>query len=174
MDKSVSFLISDIPGFTPQISRLISMMNYTRYTTLSEVKGLGIEQLDFLHDSQSNSIGALLLHIAAVEIWYQADTFMSRELNAEEMLEWGAALDLGDQARREIRGNDLDYYVSRLEQARKQTLSELERQEDKWLEQQTPFWAGQPANNYFKWFHVMEDELSHRGQIRWLRKRTGK
>lgn len=174
MDKSVSFLISDIPGFTPQISYLVSMMNYTRYTTLSAVDGLGIEQLDYLHDPQSNSIGALLLHLAAVEIWYQADTFMARELNVDEMSEWGAALDLGDQARREIKGHDLDYYLSRLERVRTQTLEELGRREDKWLEKQTPFWADQPANNYFKWFHVMEDELSHRGQIRWLRKRAGK
>lgn len=174
MDKSVSFLISDIPGFTPQISRLVSMMNYTRYTTLSAVDGLGIEQLDYLHDAQSNSIGALLLHLAAVEVWYQADTFMCRELNAEEMSKWGAALDLGDQARCEIRGHNLDYYLNILERIRVQTLAELGRQEDKWLDEQTPFWADQPANNYFKWFHVMEDELSHRGQIRWMRKRAGK
>jgi hypothetical protein len=28
-----------------------------------------------------------------------------------------------------------------------------------------------PANNHFKWFHVFEDEINHRGQIRWLRAR---
>ena len=43
---------------------------------------------------------------------------------------------------------------------------------DAWLDAQTPFWGGKPANNYFKWFHVFEDELNHRGQIRWLRKRA--
>ena len=37
--------------------------------------------------------------------------------------------------------------------------------------EETPFWGGQPANNYFKWFHVFEDEINHRGQIRWLCKR---
>ncbi len=108
------FLIGDVPGFTPQIGRLVSMMNYARHTTLSDVDGMTVEQLDYLHDSESNSIGALLLHLAAVDVWYQAATFESRDLGAEEMREWGAGLDLGAKARREIRGHDLDYYRTTL------------------------------------------------------------
>jgi len=88
------------------------------------------------------------------------------------MWEWGAGLDLGATARREIRGHDLNYYRSRLEEVRAKTLAELGRRDDAWLERQSPFWEGLPANNYFKWFHVFEDELNHRGQIRWLRKRA--
>ncbi len=64
------------------------------------------------------------------------------------------------------------YYVGRLERVRAKTLAELSRREDGWLEEQTPFWGGKRADNYFKWFHVFEDELNHRGQIRWLRKRA--
>ena len=173
MNKRNLFLIGDVPSFTAQIGRLVCMMNYTRYTTLSEVEGLNIEQLDYLHDPQSNSIGALLFHIAAVETWYQAETFFGRELDTEEMREWGVALDLGEAARREIRGHELSFYLSRLEEVRAKTLAEFGRREDEWLKEQT-LWGGQEANNYFKWFHVCEDELSHRGQIRWLRKRAGK
>lgn len=66
------YLITDIQGYTPQIGRLVSMMNYVRWTTLNEVEDLNVER----------------------------------------------------------------------------------------------------ANNYFKWFHVFEDELNHRGQIRWLRIRA--
>ena len=150
------------------------MMTYARYTTLSDVEGLGVAELDYIHDAQSNSIGALLLHIASVETWYFAATFESRDLNAEEMREWGPALDLGEPARRSIRGHDLDFYRSRLDGVRRKTLSELTRRDDRWLDEETPFWEGQPANNYFKWFHVFEDELNHRGQIRWLRRRAGK
>jgi uncharacterized damage-inducible protein DinB len=166
------YLIDDVPGFTPQIGRLVSMMTYVRHTTLSDAAGLTVEQLDYLHDGESNSIGALLSHIAAVETWYQAATFSGRELGAEEMREWGAALDLGPSARREIQSHDLDFYIGRLERVRATTLEELSRRDDEWLEQQATFWRGEPANNYFKWFHVFEDELNHRGQIRWLRKRA--
>jgi uncharacterized damage-inducible protein DinB len=164
------YLIGDIPGFTPQIGRLVSMMNYARYTTLSAVAGLGVDELDYLYDPQSNSIGALLTHIAAAEAGYQAATFYARDLNEEERHEWGAALDLGERARREIRGHELDYYLSRLEQVRAKTLTELGRRDDQWLEEETSFGSGQRVNNYFKWFHVLGHELNHRGQIRWLRR----
>jgi len=172
MDERRLFLIDDLPGFTPQIGRLVSMMNYARHTTLSAVDGLGPRHLDYLHDPHSNSIGALLSHVASVEVAYQAVTFHCRDLNEEETREWGAALDLGERARLEIRGHDLDYYLARLRRVREATLNELGRRSDAWLEERTPFWSGLPANNHFKWFHVVEDELSHRGQIRWLRKRA--
>lgn len=174
MDDKNLFLIGDIPGFTPQIGRLVSMMNYARYTTLSAVAGLEVDELDYLHDPQSNSIGTLLSHIAAAEVGYQATTFYARDLNEEERDEWGAAIDLGERARREIRGHELEYYLSRLEQVRAKTLAELGRREDQWLEEQASFGSGQRVNNYFKWFHVFGHELNHRGQIRWLRRHATK
>ena len=172
MNQQTLFLIGDLPGFTPQIARLVSMMKYARSTTLKAVAGSSVDELDYLHDPESNSIGALLLHIAAAEVGYQAATFYARDLNEEERHEWGAALDLGERAEREISGHELDYYVSRLEQVRAKTLDELARREDEWLEEQTSFGGGQKVNNYFKWFHVFGHEINHRGQIRWLRSRA--
>jgi uncharacterized damage-inducible protein DinB len=172
MNESGLYLIGEIQGFTPQIGRLVSMMNYARYTTLSAVADLRVDDLDYLHDPQSNSIGALLSHIAAAEVGYQAATFYARDLNEKERHEWGAALDLGERARREIGGHELDYYASRLEQVREKTLDELARRQDEWLEEQTSFGNGQNVNNYFKWFHVFGHEINHRGQIRWLRSRA--
>ena len=67
MNNEGLFLIGDLPVFTPEIGRLVSMMNYVRSTTLSAVEGLGAGELDHLHDPLSNSIGALLSHIAATE-----------------------------------------------------------------------------------------------------------
>ena len=166
------FVIDAVHGFTPQIGRLVSMMNYVRSTTLSAVAGLGVDELDYLHDSESNSIAALLSHIAATEVGYQAATFHARDLNEQEKDEWGAAIDLGERGRREITGQTLDYFLSRLEHIRANTLEELGRRDDQWLEEQTPFGNGQRVNNYFKWFHVFGHELNHRGQIQWLRTRA--
>jgi uncharacterized damage-inducible protein DinB len=166
------WLIAETPGFAPQIGRLVSMMNYVRSTTLSDVAGLGVGELDYLHDSQSNSIGALLSHIAAAEVGYQVATFLGRGLDEEEKQEWGAALDLGENARREVRGHELEYYVSRLERVREKTLRELGRRTDQWLEEATSTGSGREVNNYFKWFHVFGHEINHRGQIRWLRTRA--
>ena len=170
--SSALFLIADLDGFTPQIGRLVSMMNFVRSTTVSAVAGLGVDELDYLHDAQSNSIGALLLHIAAAEAGYQAATFDDRILNDEEKREWGAAIDLSDKARSDIKGNDLNYYLGRLEQVRARTLAELGRRDDRWLEARTTMSSGQQVNNYFKWFHVVSHEVNHRGQIRWLRTRA--
>ena len=166
------YLISDVDGYTPHIGRLVSMLNYVRHTTLEAVTGLETGQLDYMPDAQSNSIGALLSHIAAAEVGYQAATFHERELSAQEKDEWGAVLPLGDRSRQEIRGHDLAYYLTRLEQVRAATLLELGGRDDVWLEAETRFGNGQRINNYFKWFHVLGHEINHRGQIRWLRGRA--
>ena len=166
------YLVGDVEGFTPQIGRLVSMLNYVRHTTLEAAAGLTPNQLDYMPDAQSNSIGALLSHIAAAEVGYQAATFHGRELSAQEKDEWGAVLPLGDRSRQEIRGHDLVYYLTRLEQVRAVTLLELGRLDDTWLEAETTFRNGQRINNYFKWFHILGHEINHRGLIRWLRGRA--
>ena len=171
VDKRKIYTITDVEGFTPQIGRLVSMMNYVRHTTLMEVHGLTTTQLDYLLDQESNSIGALLSHITAVEVAYQVATFEGRDLNEEELNEWGVSLKLGQRARRLIRGRSLDHYLKSLEEVRARTLAGLAARDDDWLYEETPFWDRLPANNYFKWFHVFEDELNHRGQIRLISKR---
>jgi uncharacterized damage-inducible protein DinB len=165
-----SFLIEDVPGFTPQIGRLVGMMKYVRATTLQAVRGMTPAQLDYVQDDKSNSIGALLAHIAAVEFAYQVITFEGRDLNDRDNAQWGAALDLGEAARREINGRPLEHYMRVLEEVREQTFGEFAKRNDSWLYEQAK-WGSGVANYYFMWFHVFEDELSHRGQIRWLRKR---
>jgi uncharacterized damage-inducible protein DinB len=172
MDKKDLYLIGDISGFTPQIARLVSMMNYVRLTTLSAVEGLAVNELDYLNDPESNSIGSLLLHIAAAEVGYQAATFDNRELNDQEKHEWGTVLALGEKTRQEIIGYDLDHYLKKLGKVRAKTLAELAIRDDKWLDEQTLFGSDNRVNNYFKWFHVFTHEVNHRGQIRLLRRQV--
>lgn len=164
-------LIKDIPGYSPQISRLVSMMNYARFTTLEAVKDLTQAELDFLLDGQSNSIGALLLHFAAVEYAYQVSTFEKRDLNEEELLIWGPALELGKVGQEQIKGHELEYYLHQLDQVRNRTLEFFKSVNDDWLDTEEDFWYEKKANYYFMWFHVFEDELNHRGQIRLIRNR---
>jgi uncharacterized damage-inducible protein DinB len=164
------YLIRDIEGFTPEISRLISMMTWARATTLQSVRDLSVEQLDYLLDEQSNSIGAILLHAAAVEVAYQVTTFDNRVLSDQEKEQWGAALDLGGRGRIEIKGRPLSDYIAILNDVRQNTLNALKERHDEWLLEETPWWGDRPANNYFKWVHVFEDEINHRGQIRIIKK----
>ncbi len=164
------FLIADRPGFTPQIARLTVMMNYARQTTLQMLDGLTVDDLDFLTDPTANTIGMLLEHFCAVEIGYGGMTFENRE-DWDEVLgeRWAAGSNLGAQGRETIRGHDLEYYLENLRTVRAKTFAEFARRDDTWLEEPIPFW-GETGNRYFAWFHVFEDEINHRGQIRLIHK----
>lgn len=176
MNQHQPFIINQIEGMTPLLSHVFKMMEYARTTTIQAVKNISIEQLDHFHDEKSNSIGMLLNHIAAVEVWYQAFTFENRDwfMNEEEAAEWGAALELNDKAKQTIRENPVEYYIEKLHSVRQKTVEEFKKRDDAWLMEEKPFWNDLPANHYFMWFHVFEDEINHRGQIRWLRKRVPK
>jgi uncharacterized damage-inducible protein DinB len=163
------YRILPLPGYTPTIGRLVAMLSYARQTTLKAVEGLTREQLDRLHDERSNSIGALLAHMAAAERGYQLVTFEEREPTAAENDAWSAALKLGDKGRREIRGHELQFYLDELRRTREATLAALAERDDAWLE--APLRIAPNLNAHWAWFHVAEDEINHRGQIRWLRAR---
>ena len=145
------------------------MLAYSRNTTIAAVQGLTSAQLDHLHDAQSNSIGALLAHITAVERSYQVLTFEDRALSDDEEAQWSAALRLGAEGRRALRGRSLDDYLDELGAVRQHTLERLAARDDEWLERTVS--AAPRINVHWAWFHVLEDEINHRGQIRWLRAR---
>ena len=164
-----SMCITPLPGFTPTIGRLVGMLTYARETQLHAVKGLSRADLDHLHDAKSNSIGALLAHAAAVERFYQILTFEERKPSERDEAPMLAALDLGESGRRELHGRDLREYVADLARVREGTVAAFAERDDDWLER--PLRANPSMNAHWAWFHVAEDEISHRGQIRWLRAR---
>lgn len=166
-------IIGPKEGFSPQIGTLVSMMNWMRTTVLHSVTNMKKEDLDYLHDAKSNTIGAMLLHLAATEVFYQANTFEGRQdYNDKENATWGAAMTLGDEGRKKIKGNNLDYYLAVLKETREKTIAGFKKRDDKWLMAIDPaFFGNQPTNNYCKWFHVCEHESNHNGQIKWIRSR---
>lgn len=161
--------IEPITGYSPTIGRLVGMLTYVRSTTLAAVEGLTLSELDHLHDAESNSIGALLAHVAAVERAYQVQTFEERPLSAEEDELWSTALELGTNGRRLLRGHPLEHYLKELKTVRRATLEGLAARDDAWLERSVV--PAPRINAHWAWFHVAEDETNHRGQIRWLRRR---
>jgi uncharacterized damage-inducible protein DinB len=164
-------IIGPKEGYSPQIGTLVSMMNWMRGTVLYSVKGMKQEELDYLHDPKSNTIGALLLHLAATDTFYQGNTFEGLT-DFKDKATWSIPMALGDEGRKNIKGHDLDYYLNILTETREKTLAELRKRDDKWLMTVDPkFFGGQPTNNYCKWFHVVEHESNHNGQIKWIKGR---
>ncbi|HLY69165.1 MAG TPA: DinB family protein [Puia sp.] len=172
MDESL-YMIGPREGYTPYIGSLVSMMNYNRSTIINLTKGMTMEQLDHLQDAQSNTVGALLMHLASVDKIYYVLTIDKRaDFNEEEKKMWGDGMELGDKGRQNIKGKELSYYVDLLTTTREQTLKAFKTKDDAWLlAEDDTFSKGNKFNNYWKWFHVCEHESHHRGQISWLKKR---
>jgi len=167
-------IIGPKKGYSPQIGTLVSMMTWMRRVLLSSVKGMSQKDLDYLFDNNSNTIGSLLMHLAATDRIYQVNTFEGnnlKELPASYKEKWGIAMELGEPARKAIKGHDLDYYLNLLGETREQTLAEFRKHDDNWLLAVDKEWGWGPTNNYCKWFHVCEHESNHNGQIKFLKKR---
>jgi len=164
------------PGYSPQIGTFVSQLTWMREANgvLNATKGLTQTDLDSLFDKNANPIGALMLHLAATETYYQMNTFDGMKWDSwsdEIKKKWDAAMNLGDAGRREIKGHDRDYYVNVLHQVREKTLAEFRKKDDAWFLAADKSWPWGPTNNLCKWFHVCEHEAHHTGQIAMLRKR---
>lgn len=168
-----AWIVGPQPGFTPEIGTLTSMLDFTRSQVLHNVKGLSQGDLDFLLDTKANTIGSMLLHLAATETYYQMNTFDGMKWDSwpsEVRKKWDVPMNLGEPARKAIKGNSLDYYLDALHQVREKSLAEFRKRDDKWLltvVTEEDF----KANNYAKWFHVAEHESNHDGQIKFLKRR---
>ena len=166
-----TWIIGPKPGFSPEIGTLVSMMAFTRMQVLHNTKGMSVADLDFLIDGKANTIGALMLHLAATDAYYHLNSFQGiawGKFPDAAKQKWDVPMNLGEPARKAIKGNNLDYYVNALNETRKKTLAELKKRDDKWL---TAVDTEAGMNNYGKWFHVAEHESNHDGQIKFLKSR---
>lgn len=169
----IDYRIRSVENYTDKIGELVSMLEHARQVTLSEISSFDQFELDYLPSHQANSIGSLLFHIASIEFVHQVISFEKRDLTLEEIKKWGMALSLGSKARQEITGHSLNYYLDTLSEVRGETLALLKFKDDTWLFEEHNWDNGVPYNNYYVWFHVMEDEMNHRGQIRALKRQLG-
>ncbi len=169
VDRNINH-IGPIEGYSPQIGTLVSMLAWISDSVIRVTKKLSIEELDYVHDKNSNSIGALMMHVAATEVIYQDITFYNLDdFSKANKEKWGIAMDLGADAQTKIKGNNVTYYTDAMNEARSKSLAEFKKRDDAWLlSGETPKWDW---NNYCKWFHVVEHFANHRGQITWYSKR---
>ena len=169
-------IITPLAGYTPHVGVLVATLQRCRETTLGLVKDLSIAQLDYLFDAEDNAIGALLLHIASLDIAFQEITFRGRNSMDVPALaaEWEVPMYLGEPARQQIRGNPIAYYLDEMQTVRAATLEALRHVDDDWLWQETQESDHLAMNNYYYWYHVYEDEINHRGEINWRLSRMPK
>jgi uncharacterized damage-inducible protein DinB len=165
---SAQNIIKSPKGYSTQIGNIVSMMEDLKRRVTNSVANLNQKETDFLLDQDANRIGALILHLAATEKYYQVYTFENRGFNKEEKLKWETALNLGDHARETIIDKPIRYYLEIWDEVRKESMRLLKKKDDKWLNSKV---KGSNMNNHWAWYHVMEHQANHMGQIRLIIKR---
>ena len=160
--------IGNVEGASPKIADMISMLEDLKERVERTVKNMSTYEIDYLHDAEANRIGALVMHLAAAEKYYQVFTFENRGFNEEEKKKWNAALNLDQAGRDEFKGHSVQYYLDIYNEVRATTIAELKKRDDNWFAevQKSYDWT-----NQYCWFHVMEHQSSHLGQILFLKKR---
>ena len=155
-------------GYSAQIGSLVEMLDDLKGRITRNVQGLSQTQTDYLLDQDANRVGALILHLAATEKYYQVYTFENRGYSREEAKIWQIPMNLGEKARKELVGKSINHYLSIWDAVRKETLRLLKTKDDQWLAKKTNRGS---MNNHWAWYHVMEHQANHMGQIQMVIKR---
>lgn len=153
-------------GYSNNIGQMISMLDNLKSRVERNVSNLDQEGTDFLLDENANSPGAIIYHLAATEAYYQVYTFEGRQFNKEEREKWETALNLGAKAREEFKGKPITYYLEIYNDVRKKTKELLKTKDDKWFSK-----MNRGMSNHWAWFHVMEHQANHMGQLALIVKR---
>ena len=158
--------INSTKGYDTHIGVMVYMLEDLKSEIVSSTRGLNQFETDFQFDKQANSIGAIILHLAAVEVAYQKTSFgeyMNNEYEKEEQELLEMSIDL-DTTKELLKEKPIKYYLSIYKKVRKNTLRELKIRNDNW-------WT---KNSHWAWFHVMEHQANHYGQIKLIKARFPK
>ncbi|MEQ3655131.1 MAG: DUF664 domain-containing protein [Dokdonia sp.] len=168
LDAKAQNTIKPERGYSPQIGTTIAMLDDLKSRVTNSVQGLSQKETDFLLDENANRIGAMIMHLAATETYYQLYTFENRGFNKEERAKWDAALSLGDKGRAQLVDKPISYYLDIWNDVRAETKRLLKTKDDKWFAANV---KSSTMNNHWAWYHVMEHQANHMGQIRMISKR---
>jgi uncharacterized damage-inducible protein DinB len=174
-NETEDLVVIALPGYDPEIGRWLWALEDTRRDTIKCLDGLTDEDLDALPQGADNRIGALLYHIAMVEVGWLF--FQVLEGNKPFPQGFGAlfpvdALDEQEQLAN-LQGASLQDYLKRLEKVRATLMEEFltmsiedfRRIRHLPEENVTPEWV---------LHHLIQHEAEHRGHIQTVRHLLGK
>ncbi len=162
-------VVEVVPSGEPEIGRWLWALEDSRRETLEVLDGIGHAALDWTPADETDSIGTILHHIAAIEIdWLYVDVLEERPWPAE--METLFFIDVRDERGRlsAVRGVPLEDHLRRLDFARDQllqvyrtmSLADFRRPRSFPRYDVTPEWV---------LHHLMQHEAEHRGQLAALR-----
>lgn len=153
------------------IDYLLGILEDTRITTLQTIEKLTFPEVDWQYKEGWNTIGALLSHITALEHYFRIEFVEGRKLTEEENERWLPGLDMGKYIPQLINGQPIESYIAHLAESRQLLLQALDKLTFEDLIKRIDDYDPEAGCN-LAWvlYHLMEDEIYHRGQISILRK----
>ena len=164
-EKTVISLEMD-EGLDPRLAQISAMLQKVREKLLKRIAGLTKKELDYTPDESSvETIGTLLLHIAAVEWSWIFEDMDGLEMDYEK---WKFAFPLREDIP-QIKGKGLKFYIDRLTEVREEVLERISELSDNELGHLIEL---DQAVVSIEWilFHIVEHEAMHIGQISVLKR----
>ncbi len=163
-DKNTTpYTLAKDRDLSPRVALWFSMMKEVRKRLLRKLEPLSDEELDYTPDErQIETIGTLLLHIAAVEWGWIFGDIDGKEVDFE-IWKHGFALrpevDLP-----QLKGQGKDFYLNRLSDVREEVHQRLKRLQNDDLDRLVTT-EGETFSIEWILFHLVEHEAMHVGQI---------
>ena len=164
---NAQYEIKAVEGYTPQIGMMVDMLEEVKDKITAEIADFDQAQTDFLFDEKANSIGAMIMHLAATEAYIQTETLEGRTWTAEEAAFWAAGGGLGIESRDKLKGKPMKYYLDQWDKVRKKTLEGLKTKDDAWFASS----IDESMNIHWAWFHILKHAANHMGQIELVKSR---
>ena len=162
------FKLEKSPELSPRVATWYAIMMDSRKYLIEIIEGLEEEALDFTpHERKIETIGTLLIHIAAVEWSWIFEDIDGREMDFERF-KYGFSLRPNNNIP-QIKGKSKQFYLDELKDVREHVYKRLCQLKDEELETI----VGTEEEKYtIEWimFHIAEHEMMHIGQILLLRR----
>ena len=150
---------------------LQGILQDARTTTKLTIKNLTATEIDWQYKEGWNTIGALLSHMVGIENFFRVEFVEGRKFTEEENAQWLPGIEMGKYIPQLISQQPVEYYIAQLTESREMMLSALTHISHEDLTKRIEDYDAETGCN-LAWvlYHMVEDEIYHRGQISMIRK----
>ncbi len=165
LNSETHFHLPKDPNLSPRLAIWFAQMEEVRERLLKTAKPLDVSLLDFTpNETKIESIGTLLLHIAAVEWSWIFEDIDGMEMNFEQ---WKYAFAIRPSVNLpQLKGKPTLFYLDRLQKVRSEVYQRFLKMTDEDIDKI----VGRDEKYTIEWilFHIIEHEVLHIGQINLL------
>ena len=146
---------------------LLGIIEDARATTLQRVEGISTHELHWQFAEGWNTVGALLSHIISAGDFFRIQFIERRELSDAEKKQWLPGLEMGKFIPQLITGEPIESYLKRLQETRDRLTKAFGSLSiAQFHEKLTGCYNAKTGYNLaWVFYHLVEDEVHHRGQI---------